>query len=559
MRIYAFVIFFLLAGQLLSQITIDGFFEDWESAPGVVVFGDSNYDSNGTELEELSVTNDADFLYLKIKLSEEIDLVDEDGLASLRVFIDADNDQSTGYPASSYLGSEYGIDFQNKLIYNDVDYPEFYEMSLYSLEVTGMPTITSDEFEIMISRELLGDQVSLIVKEELSGDVIPNQGVSFSYDFHNEFIEHVDISIEKEEDIDIRLLAYNLQHNLFDYEEEFSRIINSLDPDIISFSEVSEVSSSQMLSYFEEYIEHPEWFVMKNGDVMAVSKFPFNGGWAVTNKIGASLVNLPDSEFEMDFLTLYAHPPCCGNDAGRQFHFDAFVEFILDMQEEGGVGFMPFNTPFTFAGDMNLVGLNEQYNTIVNGQISDTDEFGIGGMPDWDDTPLADAICRITTHSSAHTWRKNISNPSVGEYPPGRLDFVFYSNSVMTLEKSFTLDTQMLDSNSLNQWGLELNDTYYTSDHLPIVSDFILTPSSSSDILGCTYESASNYNSQASIDDGSCEFVDCNYESAYDDGYQQGLLDAIDNEDCPGDYNGDATITTQDLLQFLTFFGNQCD
>ena len=56
-----------------------------------------------------------------------------------------------------------------------------------------------------------------------------------------------------------------------------------------------------MLAYFEEYIDHPEWFVMKNGDVMAVSKFPFNGGWAVTNKIGASLVNLPDSEFEMDF------------------------------------------------------------------------------------------------------------------------------------------------------------------------------------------------------------------------------------------------------------------
>ena len=50
MRIYAFVIFFL-ACPLLSQITIDGFFEDWESAPGVVVFGDSNYDSNGTELE----------------------------------------------------------------------------------------------------------------------------------------------------------------------------------------------------------------------------------------------------------------------------------------------------------------------------------------------------------------------------------------------------------------------------------------------------------------------------------------------------------------------------
>jgi hypothetical protein len=292
---------------------------------------------------------------------------------------------------------------------------------------------------------------------------------------------------------------------------------------------------------------------------MAVSKYPITQSWSVTNKIGASLVDLPDESFDMDFLTLYAHPPCCGNDAGRQFNFDSFINFILDIQEEGGVGQIPHNSPFTFAGDMNLVGFNEQYHTIVDGTISDVAQFGPGGPPDWDGTSIGDAVCRITTRSSAHTWRKNSFNPAVGEYPPGRLDFIFYSNSVMSLEKSFTLDTGELSDEILSLHGLEFYDTFNTSDHLPIVSDFILQDSGVvEEVLGCTYSSASNYNSSATLDDGSCLFEDCNYDDAYNDGYENGLLDGANPSECPGDFNGDLTVTTQDLLEFLTLFGLQC-
>jgi len=560
MRFIFLILLVLTSFFTQAQITIDGFFEDWYSDPNAITYADSNNDSSGTELEEISVTNDEYYLYIRIKLNQEVDLVDSDPLASIRIFLDTDNNPSTGYPTSNVIGSEYGIDFQERQIYNDLDFPEFYMMSLYSLEVTGMPTITSNEFEIMVSRDELDDEIGILVKEHFSGDVIPNQGDTFTYTFHSNYTNHSDIDITKDSSVDIRLLAYNLQHNLLNYEDEFARIINSLDPDIISFSEVSEVSSAQILNYFDDYIDYPQWYAMKNGDVMAVSKYPFSQAWSVTNKIGASLVNLPDSDFDVDFLTLYAHPPCCGNDAGRQFHFDSFVNFILDVQEEGGVGQIPQNTPFTFAGDMNLVGLKEQYYTIINGSISDTDEFGPGGMPDWDDSPLGDAICRISSHSTAHTWRANTANPSIGEYPPGRLDFIFYSNSVMNLVKSFALDTGMLDEADLAQWGLEPNDTYYTSDHLPIISDFILSSSSAepSDVIGCTYTSATNFNSDATLDDGSCEFVDCNFETAYNEGYEQGLIDGASLSECPGDFNGDSSVTTQDLLQFLTFFGFQC-
>ena len=78
-------------------------------------------------------------------------------------------------------------------------------MSLYSLEVTGMPTITSNEFEIMVSRDELDDEIGILVKEHFSGDVIPNQG-TFTYTFHSNYTDHADIDITKDSSVDIRLL-----------------------------------------------------------------------------------------------------------------------------------------------------------------------------------------------------------------------------------------------------------------------------------------------------------------------------------------------------------------
>lgn len=55
---------------------------------------------------------------------------------------------------------------------------------------------------------------------------------------------------------------------------------------------------------------------------------------------------------------------------------------------------------------------------------------------------------------------------------------------------------------------------------------------------GCTYEDASNYTEGAVIDDGSCNFEIAN--------------------PCPADLNGDGSVSTADLLEFLTAFGQEC-
>ena len=55
---------------------------------------------------------------------------------------------------------------------------------------------------------------------------------------------------------------------------------------------------------------------------------------------------------------------------------------------------------------------------------------------------------------------------------------------------------------------------------------------------GCTYEDATNYDPAAIADDGSCSFEIAN--------------------PCPADLNGDGSVSTADLLEFLTAFGQIC-
>ena len=171
-----------------------------------------------------------------------------------------------------------------------------------------------------------------------------------------------------------------------------------------------------------------------------------------------------------DILILNGHPPCCSNNQGRQENFDALIQFIHDAKTLGGVIDLPINTPISFSGDMNLVGYSEQYYTIVNGTISDTVTFGNGGFPDWDNTPLEDQICYFNEKDIAYTW----DNPSPNAFPPGRLDFVFFTNSVMSVDKSFIISTEHMSPSLLSQNNLLWNDTKIASDHFPVIVDFVL-------------------------------------------------------------------------------------
>ena len=83
------------------------------------------------------------------------------------------------------------------------------------------------------------------------------------------------------------------------------------------------------------------------------------------------------------------------------------------------------------------------------------------------------------------------------------------------------------------------------------------------DIPGCTDSCACNYNSNATLNGGSCEFSSCGgctYVEALNYDASATLEDGscTFEDDCPGDFDNDNSVTTADLLSFLTFYGTAC-
>jgi plastocyanin len=80
------------------------------------------------------------------------------------------------------------------------------------------------------------------------------------------------------------------------------------------------------------------------------------------------------------------------------------------------------------------------------------------------------------------------------------------------------------------------------------------------DASGCTDSAASNYDANASSDDGSCLYTAQYVNSQYNTGYAEGAASVECPElSCLGDLDGDNVVAVSDLLTLLTVFGDTCE
>jgi len=105
-----------------------------------------------------------------------------------------------------------------------------------------------------------------------------------------------------------------------------------------------------------------------------------------------------------------------------------------------------------FGGDLNLVGSRTPLETLCSGL-------------DADSSALVPAMPIVLGDTSTMTW---LDDPS--GFPPGRLDYVTYSDSSAEVVNAFVLDTRLLSIQSLARVGLDSADSA-GSDHLPVVVD----------------------------------------------------------------------------------------
>ena len=458
-----------------SLIVMDGFFEDWAGIPGIT----DGSDPDVVDLLEMKVTNDETYLYVYLRVAEEIKLTEALIPQSIFLQIDVDVDAFTGYPLQEGFGSELGIDFADHFAYYNVD-PDVI-VNFYDIGFHPAPTVSGTEYELAIRRDAVPDgvhplfpsnDIRLMFRETIGGDKMPDVGEEFIYSFTDDIAAIEPIGLAQVNPVSVRTCAYNvLASGLLDADRQphFERILKAIDAEVFLFSECNSISETALQNLLNEWLPTGTtegWHTVKHQDRITASIWPHITTWYNVDKQTPTLVDVP-AELGGPMLFINSHLSCCAANEARQNQVDQMAAWIL--QETAADGEVPSGTPIIYGGDLNLVGYAQQLTTLLTGDIQDEATYGAGGPPDWDGTDWADALPRHTHAPLTYTWL----NEAAADWPPGRLDFVLYSDAIVTAQHAYTLSTEGMPADVLMAHGLLENDTESASDHLPIVVDFL--------------------------------------------------------------------------------------
>ena len=465
------LLLYLTCLRAAHPIVIDGLFDDWQEVPVTIM--DSEGDYNYDDWAELKITNDDDFIFFKISLHSEETLLQD--WNNFYLYIDADRDSLTGHPFRG-LGAELAWHFGYRT-------GQYFEqdgiIDLWQNDITlrQAPTVTSTEFEIAIARGsfVLSDPDSIAVIFSSfydTGDYMPDSWGGVVYQLDTTVVGPAEpILLEK---TGTRLVSYNTLYTGIlepDRQPKFQRIIQALDPDIIALQEHSEWN--EIGDIISSWFPEDTWYQGYTfRDLVVLSKYPIiNQANLISSERTMCALLQTDDPINPYLLILNSHFSCCDNDDDRQEQVDELVQVLREWRlNDNGPFDLPEGTPMFHVGDFNFVGYREQIETVTAGNIQDEGNYG-GDFPlDWDGTAITDLFSRHTHKRMAYTWRSDGSS-----FNPGKLDYVLYTDSNLSIFNHFVLNTLVMPDSVLNEWELEADDTNEASDHLPRIVDFMVT------------------------------------------------------------------------------------
>ena len=465
------LLLYLTCLRAAHPIVIDGLFDDWQEVPVTITDpeGDYNYD----DWAELKITNDDDFIFFKISLHSEETLLQN--WNNFYLYIDADRDSLTGHPFRG-MGSELAWHFGYRT-------GQYFEqdgiIDLWQNDITlrQAPTVTSTEFEIAIARGsfVLSDPDSIAVIFSSfydTGDYMPDSWGGVVYQLDTTVVgPAAPILLEK---TGTRLVTYNTLNTGIlepDRQPNFQRIIQALDPDIIALQEHSEWN--EIGDIISSWFPEDTWYQGYTfRDLVVLSKYPIiNQANLISSERTMCALLQTDDPINPYLLILNSHFSCCDNDDDRQEQVDELVQVLREWRlNDNGPFDLPEGTPMFHVGDFNFVGYREQIETVTAGNIQDEGNYGSDFPLDWDGTAITDLFSRQTHKRMAYTWRSDGSS-----FNPGKLDYVLYTDSNLSILNHFVLNTLAMPDSVLNEWELEAEDTNEASDHLPRIVDFMVT------------------------------------------------------------------------------------
>ena len=460
------------ASAVTLPIIVDGQTGDWGDASPAWTDPTGDNGISPVDFHRLWLANDENFIYLRFETGSEV-VLDTDN--SIVVYIDWDGQASTGLNISN-IGADFKWEFGQR---QGTAYSQSGSTTIHHADLGfyQAPTVSSSQFEIAFSRNAsvpvaLGKTISILFQNEGGAnlDTLPDSG-SISYapsDDHAPPFHH--ISLAKTSATDLRIMTYNTHNDtLFSQTAAYTRILTALEPDIINFQELYSHTDAQTATLITQILPPAPgegWYCAQAADCVTISRYAISNTWNLDGNL-VSLITAPQSLPTSNILLVNAHPPCCTDDSGRQLEIDHIMSFIRDAKAGSGPLNLPKKTPIIITGDMNLVGLSQQLKTLLTGDIVHESQYGADLQPDWDGSSLSDCISTHNSSRAAYTWRSDTS-----DYPPGRLDYIVYTDSVIQTSHHFILWTPDMMTEELAQYGLNAEDTPSASDHLPHVADF---------------------------------------------------------------------------------------
>ena len=465
---------YLLAGD---PITIDGFFEDWAGVP--VAYSDVE-DGAPEDFAELKITNDDTFLFFKLAFhSPEFRLRRGN---SVTLYIDTDHNAETGL-AIHGIGAELEWCFGcGEGTFHDGGGITPIERS--DLRLFMAPAFTSQTFEIALSRSsaplTLNDSqipamLSLVLVTSDQDDFLPDDPGELEYLIDPTPVGlPVPIPLSRTQAEHLRIITYNTQFSgPLDPGRQpvFERIIKALDPDILAFQEMS--SASQVEPLIADWLQTTSlWSVSVGNGNSVVSKYPILDSAELISgrRISAILVDT-QAVLGTRLLVLNTHL-LPFNDAMSQEDADELIMQLRAWRSGDGPFELAPDTLIVHVGDFNLAGSSRLLTTLRDGDISDESRFGNDFLPDWDGTAITDLNSLQTGLRAGFTTSRGGA---------AKLDYVFYTDSVVELGNHYVLNTTTMSETELAAGGLEAEDTDLASDHLPRVVDIAAIVESGTD------------------------------------------------------------------------------